>query len=151
MGFVQKYSVIIFFVLSYLIMILCIIFILLVRSIGTFPIIDTILLVISVSSPTIAATIIAGLTGGVEQIKELYSGFLKWKVNLLWYLAGLLLMIVPLIIAGIYILIGGETTGIVPGYTIYIFLLGLLENLVMGPLSEEPGWGDPPGGPARRK
>ena len=69
-----------------------------------------------------------------------YSSLLKWIVNPLWYLAGFSLMIVPLIIAGIYIILGRETTGIAPGYTISIFLLASFENLIMGPLSEELGW-----------
>ena len=140
MEFARKYSLTIFFILSYLIMIIGVLGIYVIRDLGGFPNIEYAFLIISVTSPTIAATLLAGLKGGVEEIKRLYSSLLKWKVNPLWYLAGFSLMIVPVIIAIIYIILGGETTGIAPGFTISIFLLASLENLIMGPLSEELGW-----------
>ncbi len=119
-------------------MILGVVIILLVRSLGTFPIVENIVLVISVSSPTISATILAGLNGGFQQIKKLYSGFLKWRAHPLYYLVGIALLVYPLFIAIIYILLGG--TVVFPEFTAFTFFLAIIEKLVMGPLSEEAGW-----------
>jgi len=62
------------------------------------------------------------------------------KVNFLWYLAGLLLIIAPLVFALFYLLFGGEAPGPAPNYTLPLFLLDLFVSLITGPLNEEAGW-----------
>ena len=129
----NKYSLTVFFIVSYLLMIIPVI----LYKFGIFP---EIMLIIMIWSPTISAIIISGLIGGWKELKKLLGGFLKWKVGLTWYFAGFLLMIGPLIFAAIYLLIGGAAPGPVSGLTIPIILIELFLTLFRGPLSEEAGW-----------
>ncbi|MBY9016115.1 MAG: CPBP family intramembrane metalloprotease [Candidatus Lokiarchaeota archaeon] len=131
----KKNSLLIFFVLSYLIMIISVAII----YFGTIVSIDILFFYISIWSPTISAIIIAGITGGWSEIKRLLSGFLKWKVGGFWYLAGFFLMIGPFVFALFYLLLGGEAPGN-PGLTWGLILITVINTLINGPLSEEAGW-----------
>jgi len=134
-NFFKKNALIIFFVLSYLIMIISVVII----YFGTIVSMDILFFYISVWSPTISAIIIAGIIGGWSEIKRLLSGFLKWKVGGFWYLAGFFLMIGPLVFALFYLLLGGEAPGN-PGLTWGLIFITLINTLINGPLSEEAGW-----------
>ena len=131
---IEKYSLTIFFVLSYVITIIATLVILIEKSLFT-P-----MMYLGVFSPTISAIIVSGLIGGWTEIKKLFKGYLKWKVNYKWYLAGFFLMIGPLIFTLFYHLFGGESDGPVSGFTVLSFFGLLFWNLLMGPLSEEGGW-----------
>ncbi len=131
---IEKYSLTIFFVLTYAITIITTIVILIEDSLF-FP-----MMTLGVFSPTISAIIVSGLIGGWTEIKKLFKGYLRWKVNYKWYLAGFFLMIGPLIFTLFYHLFGGESDGPVSGFTVLSFFGLLLLNLLMGPLSEEGGW-----------
>ncbi|GAF91646.1 unnamed protein product, partial [marine sediment metagenome] len=98
---IEKYSLTIFFVLSYVITIIATLVILIANSLFT-P-----MMILGVFSPTISAIIVSGLIGGWTEIKKLFKGYLKWKVNYKWYLAGFFLMIGPLIFTLFYHLFGG--------------------------------------------
>ena len=134
-NFFKKNSLIIFFVLSYLITIISVVII----YFGTNVSIDFIFFYISIWSPTISAMIIAGFIGGWPEIKKLLSGFLKWKVGGFWYFAGFFLMIGPLVFTGFYLLLGGEAPGN-PGLTGGLIFITLISTIINGPLSEEAGW-----------
>ena len=131
---IDKYSLIIFFVLSYVITIIATLVILITNSLFI-P-----MMILSVFSPTISAIIVSGFIGGWTEIKKLFKGYLKWKVNYKWYLAGFFLMIGPLIFTLFYHLFGGDSPGPVSGFTVLSFFGSLFLNLLMGPLSEEGGW-----------
>jgi membrane protease YdiL (CAAX protease family) len=133
---VEQYSLTIFFVLSYFITISAV---LVSGLFGSWLVINP-MMILSVFSPTISAIIVSGLIGGWKEIKKLFKGYLKWKVNYKWYLAGFFLMIGPLIFTLFYHLFGGESPGPVAGYTVLSFFGSLFLNLLMGPLSEEGGW-----------
>ena len=134
-NFFEKNSLIIFFVLSFLITIISVAII----YFGTVVIIDTLFFYISIWSPTISAIIIAGIIGGWSEIKQLLSGFLKWKVGGFWYFAGFFLMIGPLIFTLFYLLLGGEAPGN-PGLTGGLIFITVINTIINGPLSEEAGW-----------
>ncbi len=136
----KKYSLLTFFVLSYLIMIVGVFIILLLREIGGLSLLEYIMLLVAVTSPTISAILLTGLNDGKEGLKKLLSGFGKWKVGPFWYIAGFILILLPIIVAVFYIIISGFVPIIASNMTIGIFFLSLLENLIMGPLSEEAGW-----------
>jgi len=131
---IKKNSLITFFVLSYLLIIISVI----LRLYANMHF--ALYWILSAWSPTISAIIISGIIGGWSEIKKLLSGFLRWKVSIKWYLAACLLFIVPLIFAGFYILFGGQSPGPVPDLTVGIFFIYLLFTLLSGPLSEEAGW-----------
>lgn len=102
--------------------------------------VDMFFAILAITTPTISAVIISGFNDGWQGIKNLFAGFRIWKVNILWYLAGLLFIIAPLIFALIYLLFGGQAPGPAPTYTLPIFLLDLFISLITGPLNEEAGW-----------
>ena len=132
--FIKKYRLTVFFVLTYLIMILTVV----LRLIFGLPFL--LYWFFSIWNPTISAILIYWLIGGWKEVKSLLKGFLIWRVGFKWYLAGFLLMIVPLTFACIYLLLGGTAPGAVPGLTLPMFLFYLLSTLLSGPLSEETGW-----------
>lgn len=134
-NFIKKNSLIVFFVMSYLITIISIVII----NFGTIVSIDLIFFYISIWSPTISAIIIAGIIGGWSEIKQLLSGFLKWKVGAFWYFTGFFLMIGPLVFTLFYLLFGGEAPGN-PGLTGGLIIITLINTIINGPLSEEAGW-----------
>lgn len=139
---INKYALTFYFVLSYLIMIISVmvIYFWFLPAPGTIIGPGLIFLYISISSPTISAIIIAALVGGWQEVKNLLSGFLKWRVGFFWYFAGFFLLIGPLIFAGIYLMLGGQAPGPAPGLTIPIILINLFLTLLRGPLTEEAGW-----------
>ena len=91
-------------------------------------------------SPTIGALLIAALIGGSGEIRKPLSGFTRWKVGWVWYLAAFSLLGLPLLIAIIYILLGNPVEGLQPGLTPLVLSGALLANLLRGPLGEEAGW-----------
>jgi len=133
---IKKYSLTCFFILSYLLMIIPVI----IRVLN--PILMPIIpfTIITIWSPTISAIIVSGFIGGWTEIKKLLKGYIRWKVGIKWYIAGFLLMIGPLIFAGLYLLLGGSAPGPVQGLTLPLIIIYLLQTLHSGPLSEEAGW-----------
>lgn len=140
-NFVTRNSLTIFFVLSYLIMILCVATIVYVFPpiSGEVTGVGRVFLYTSIFSPTISAIIVAGMIGGWLEIKKVLSGFLIWRVGFFWYFAGFFLFLGPFIVALFYNLLGGEAPGNY-GWTFSLFLVTMLNTLIKGPLTEEAGW-----------
>jgi len=135
-----KKNLTIFFILSYALMIITVIIQIGVRTLIENYFIDMFFAILAITTPTISAVIISGLNDGLQGIKNLFAGFRIWKVNFLWYFAGLLFIIAPMIFALFYLLFGGQAPGPAPTYTLPIFLLDLFLSLITGPLNEEAGW-----------
>ena len=130
----SKYSLLIFFALSFALMILGV-------SLKIFlSVPDFVSQAISIWSPTISAVILSGLLGGMPAVGKLLRGFTIWRVNYKWYLAALFLFIGPLIFALVYIMSGFEYAGIDPSLTALTAVLAIMSTLYLGPLSEEAGW-----------
>lgn len=136
----NKKNLIIFFILSFVLIIITVIIQIGVRNLTDNYFVDMFFAILAITTPTISAVIISGLNDGWQGIKNLFAGFRIWKVNFLWYFAGLLFIIAPLIFALIYLFFGGQAPGPAPTYTIPIFLLDLFISLITGPLNEEAGW-----------
>jgi membrane protease YdiL (CAAX protease family) len=94
----------------------------------------------SIFSPSISALIIAGIIGGIPEIKRLLAGFTRWKVGLRWYFWAAFLILGPLAITLIYKALGNPSAGLQPGETISIMLGTILFQLFSGPIAEEMGW-----------
>ncbi len=141
---IEKNSLVLYFVISYVIMIVCVVlqlvFNILSFSHVSFTVQGFILWVFMVFSPTISATIITGIVSGWTGIKTLYKGFSIWKVGFIWYFAAFLFLIGPLAAGFFYAIFGGESPGIDPNLTIQIFISSMIFGLFSGPLSEETGW-----------
>lgn len=96
--------------------------------------------ILQVLTPTISAIILSAMLGGRKEVLNLLSGFTRWKVSWVWYLAAFMMTGFPLSIAIVYILLGNPIRGMNPDATI-LSLLGLLGfTFLSGPLSEEAGW-----------
>ncbi len=95
---------------------------------------------LNVFSPTIAAVLVSWVVGGLPQIKRLLSGFLRWNVGARWYFAASCMLLIPLIVALVYIALGNPPTGLRAGWTIPMVLGQAFFQLFSGPASEEAGW-----------
>lgn len=91
-------------------------------------------------SPTISAVIVSWIMGGFGEVKHLLAGFTRWKVNPLWYVAAVSLLLIPLVIAIVYGLLGNPVTGLLPGVTLSMLFGKIFFQLFSGPVSEEAGW-----------
>jgi len=94
----------------------------------------------SVFSPSISALIISAIIGGMAEVKRLLSGFKRWKVGLVWYLAAAFLFLGPLLIVLIYRITSYTNTGGLAGITMASLLGQVVFNFFSGPFSEELGW-----------
>jgi uncharacterized protein len=96
--------------------------------------------ILQVLTPTISAIILSAMLGGWKEVLNLISGFTRWRVSWVWYLAAFMMTGFPLFIAIAYILLGNPIKGLNPDTTLWS-LLGLLGfTFLSGPLSEEAGW-----------
>jgi membrane protease YdiL (CAAX protease family) len=91
-------------------------------------------------SPTISALILTWMIGGGAGVKNLLSGFTRWKVGLRWYFAAAFLFLGPLAFAWVYGTFVKPGPGIQPGMTLSVLLGQLIFTLFSGPVSEEAGW-----------
>ncbi len=94
----------------------------------------------SMFSPTFSALILSWLIGGWPQVKQLLSGYTRWKVGLRWYLATLFLFFGPLLLAMGYIALGNPYPGLNPNLTFLGVAGQLIFNVFSGPIAEEGGW-----------
>ena len=90
-------------------------------------------------SPSFAALIVTSATAGRAGVRELLSGFLKWRVRPVWYGVAI---VVPLgfAVAGVYALLTGRPSGVLASFTVPTLLGTVLSHLFRGPLGEELGW-----------
>jgi membrane protease YdiL (CAAX protease family) len=92
-------------------------------------------------SPNLAAVIVTAAISGSAGVRELLSGFLKWRVKPVWYLVAIAIPIaLGYIVAGIYYLLAGRPQGVVASPTVTTFLGTVVSHLFRGPLGEEAGW-----------
>jgi len=91
-------------------------------------------------SPTISALILSWIIGGWAAVRQLLSGFTRWKVGLRWYFAAAFLVLGPLAFAFVYGALGNPVPGLQPGWTLPLILGQLVFQLFSGPLAEEAGW-----------
>jgi membrane protease YdiL (CAAX protease family) len=135
-NWIRRHSLVSFFILAYAIN-----FIMgwIYLGIGGIPYYPVIWLLQSFS-PTISAVLVAGLLGGLPEIKDLLSGFTRWRTGLRWYLAALGFLLGPLAVAVIYFALGNPPAGLAPGVTASILGISFFRTLISGPLGEETGW-----------
>ncbi len=91
-------------------------------------------------TPNMAAFLVLGLIlrekGG---IKQLLSGWGKWRVEVKWYLISFSPMFIAFVAAGIYFMLGGKLSSPVQplGFTL---LISFILSIVTGATGEELGW-----------
>ncbi|MEJ2252375.1 MAG: hypothetical protein P8Y97_22280 [Candidatus Lokiarchaeota archaeon] len=102
---ITKYPLTAFFILSFLLIILFVLIRAILFLFGYFEVIEFVLQLFTVTTPTFAAIIVSYALGGWSEVKKTFYGFTKWKVNWIWYFFGFLLILAPLLYAIIYNLI----------------------------------------------
>jgi membrane protease YdiL (CAAX protease family) len=136
---IRKYQLIAFFVLSYAMAYITLFGYIYLRPGQPMPLFHFGWLIFPFS-PTISAIFCSWVIGGWTEVKNLLSGFTRWKVGLGWYFAATFLLIGPFAISLVYIALGNPPTGLRAGWTIPLLLGQICYQFVVGPLSEEAGW-----------
>jgi membrane protease YdiL (CAAX protease family) len=95
---------------------------------------------VAVFSPTIAAYLVAAGMGGWPEVRRLLAGYGRWRIGWRWYLAALSMALIPLGVAGVYILLGNPPRGLEAGLTWGAYGVILMGGWLTGPLAEESGW-----------
>jgi hypothetical protein len=84
-------------------------------------------------SPNLAAVIVTAAIGGSAGVRELLSGFLKWRVRLVWYLIAIVVPIaLGFAVARIYYLLASRPAGVLSSFTLTTFLGTVLNHLFRG-------------------
>jgi membrane protease YdiL (CAAX protease family) len=92
-------------------------------------------------SPNFAAVIVTGAISGGAGVRQLLSGFLKWRIKPIWYLVAIGVPIaLGFGVAGTYHLLAGRPAGVLASFTVTTFAGTVLDALFRGPLGEEAGW-----------
>lgn len=86
-------------------------------------------------TPTLAAVIVTGVKSGKTEIRELFKGWTKWKMNEISYLIALSPIIIILIVIGFFYLFGGQVN-----LNLSNILSLIIFALLVGPIGEETGW-----------
>ncbi len=142
-NFLKKYELAIYYILTFVFMgigaLISFIFQIEIFSITNLDAIALILWVFMVFSPTYSAFLLTGINYGKEGLKELFSGYLKFRVLWKWWLGALALIIVPFLICVVIALVSGGYT--LPGeFTIPLLLVSIVYTFFSGPIAEEAGW-----------
>ena len=91
--------------------------------------------------PTFSALIMAGLEGGSNGIKKLFSGWRRWRVGIQWYLAILVSQIViQLVATQLYITLSDVSPNVTWSAWYGVFPMFLQAALIGGAIAEETGW-----------
>ena len=93
--------------------------------------------------PSLAAVIVAGMTGGRAGLKALFSRLFRWRVGLRWYLVALFAPL-PLFVAIVYVnVLLGASAPTAAQWAAWPSLFGFFLGLVINPFGgawEELGW-----------
>lgn len=93
--------------------------------------------------PGIAGLLLTGLTHGRRGFRDLSSRMLRWRVNLKWYAAALL--IAPILVSILLLILSQISQVFLPGVItsdnrLSLIILGIVVGLIFGGLLEELGW-----------
>mgnify|MGYP003868965147 CR=1 FL=1 len=93
--------------------------------------------------PLISGILLTGLIDGKGGYRELLTRLFRWRVNLRWYAAALL--IAPLFVMAILLVLSLLSPAYLPGIftadnKLDLLLTGILIGVIGGGLMEEPGW-----------
>ena len=134
-GLLKKYSVLVFFMLTYAISwILWMFLVLTGQEIRP-------LIIAGTFGPTLAALILEGIQNGAKGLRELLGQLLVWRVKVLWYLfsflgtAGIVMASI-----GIHVMMGGEVPEFNDPRQIYLVIPVFVYVLFLSVLGEEIGW-----------
>lgn len=96
--------------------------------------------ILQAATPSLAALMVAACLGGAAEVRAVFSGYARWKVNWRWYFAAFLMAGCPLLIALVYTLMGNPAPGLRPDASWPVFFNALVICTLCGPIPEEGGW-----------
>jgi CAAX protease family protein len=138
----QRYPLVSFFVLSYLLFLIAILIIGAIVSLTPLPDIWMgLLIAVAAWTPNAAAVIVIGVTEGKAQIKDLFAGCLQWRIRPWWVLIGLAPIPIAFVSAGLYAIFAGVvipegTAGLAPSTLVLMAFF----HIIQGATGEELGW-----------
>jgi uncharacterized protein len=138
---IKKYPLIVFSVFSYVFFLLVLLAIgVTLNTFSISPFVMNWLIAIGSWTPNVAVLLVVWVNRGPSGIKNLFAGWLKWRVHPGWYLFGLMPLFISLALAGGYLFLGGKPVGASTDITATVFFWMLIFNLLQGATGEELGW-----------
>jgi membrane protease YdiL (CAAX protease family) len=103
---------------------------------------NVLLVLTTISGPTLAAVIVIGVTEGRTAVKQFFKRFIQWRVGLPWYLVALFICLIIWLLAytavvGLPLLVGAITHGSLL-FTTFLPLVAF--GMLIPAIDEEPGW-----------
>jgi membrane protease YdiL (CAAX protease family) len=142
-NFLKKYELAVYYILTFVFMgigaLISFIFQIEIFSVTNLDLIALILWVFMVFSPTYSAFLLTGINYGKKGLKELFSGYLKFRVSWKWWLGALALLLVPFFLC-LIIALGSGGYNLPGGFTIPLLLVSIVYTFFSGPIAEEAGW-----------
>ena len=96
--------------------------------------------IVGIFSPTLAGLTMAGFLGGRAEVRRLLAAVVRWRIGWRWFLVGTVFTLFPLGLALVMAALGNGVDGPEAGLTLPVLGGALAYTLVVGPVSEEPGW-----------
>ena len=139
----KKHELTIYYILAFVFMgigaLLSFIFKIEIFSVTNIDIISLILWVVMAFSPTYSAILLTGINHGKDGLKELLSGYFKFRVSWKWWLGALALVLVPFLTCFVIALVSGGYT-LPTEFTIPLLIVRIVYTFFSGPIAEEAGW-----------
>lgn len=137
----EKHPLVLFFVFAYFFFI---VFLLIIGPIKNFVLISEtitqILVAVASWTPNIAAILVVKTVQGKGEVSALLNGWKKWRVSIIWYLAGIIPLVIAFSTVGISSLLNGKTILVKTGINWAIFLSMVIFHFIQGSTGEELGW-----------
>jgi CAAX protease family protein len=138
---IEKHPLILFFVFAYFFFFVSLLLIGLIRRFVHIP--DTLMQVfVAFASwtPNLAAILIVWKSKGRKGVIALLIGWKKWRISILWYLVGILPMVIALFTAGISSLLDGMPLLVDTNVCWSAILSMVIFHTLQGATGEELGW-----------
>ena len=140
-NFVQKYPLLVFFVLAYVFFLASLIVIgVFVKTLSITPFVLNWFAAAASWTPNLAALVVLWLVKEPGGIRKLASGWLKWRVHPGWYIFGIMPLVLSLAVAGAFIASGSPAPGTSTPLTVTALFWMVLFGVIQGATGEELGW-----------
>ncbi len=138
---IEKHPLLLFFVFAYLFFFMSLLIIGIIINIVQIPdVVMQICVAIASWTPNIAAILIVWKIRGKSGISELFAGWKKWRVSIVWYVVGIIPIIIAFTATGINSLINGKAIQIRTEISWITLLSMFIFHFMQGATGEELGW-----------
>lgn len=138
---IEKHPLILFFVFAYFFFFVSLLLIGLIRRFVHIPEpLMQVFVAFASWTPNLAAILIVWKSKGRKGVIALLTGWKKWRVSILWYLVGILPMVIALFTAGISSLLDGMPLLVNTNFCWSAILSMVIFHTLQGATGEELGW-----------